>query len=862
MRSLRNYSELGALCRVGVVAVAILIDSLAAQEVPSGEITIEDLVNNPPQADLSELSVLQNLREARSTYVGHVRWELPKADAELLCDRLFVHRILRQEDTDDAVGEGGDPAGRKLEFYIYADGNVRLRLRRQKSTIEGEWILYERFGDESQQLTIHGGRVLTTISGMKRVMSLVEERDVRNTEPLPRGRRDFDRLPLAFSADVLWTTDLRRFHAEGMRISTCDYEVPHFAISAKSAEVEPVQGEEERPEGPADGDGDGDRDGDGDEGSDFTIEFEDGYFELEEKGIVPLPVSYWDTRWHDFFPLREVIAGHSSKYGTTIGGVWNVNFFLKQLSIDKIRHIGPFLRRSRLDFETTYFSRRGFGYGPKAEYGNDASGWLPWQKQNHEWNYYGEGRYFAIRDSGDDRSSSIDFQDPNRYWGNFNHRQAIPYVGTLDVEYSEYSDQNFLREYFERIFKQEKQQENLFLLRRNLADNMAVTGLYKYRRNDFLTVVERLPEAKFFLFQQPVFESGLYTDLSVQAANIRIRPPASSMSPSQRVGRFDTLNEWAFPLNFGRYVDIRPFATLRYTGYDEVADPALGAEDRGSVGGGISASQQWSRTFDSSESVLDHWFEIDRLKHVVVPKVTYFNLFMNDLDSTRTIGVDEVDAVDLEESVALSLRQAFMTRRPVSGTPRKAQPLLGGRDDLLDVAEYRTGSVLDSEVSFVVFPRHRRDNGGDPLSLMIFDNTVRPGDHLYLRAWVASDVNDGFRVSKTDVSLTVDWVPDVLTTTVGDRFTRRPTSPNGSNNFIYTFVSVQFGPKWRFQTYYSHDIEQGRDSEVSVALVRVLHRFAVIFEYSVDPGEDYNHSVSVNFAPLQMIGGLRRRLDR
>ena len=88
-------------------------------------------------------------------------------------------------------------------------------------------------------------------------------------------------------------------------------------------------------------------------------------------------------------------------------------------------------------------------------------------------------------------SSALQFPDPNRSFDSVSHRQGIPYLGTLDVEYSESSDPNFLGEYLESIEKLEKEQESLFYLRRNFTDNTAATFLYKYRTDDFRSEVER-----------------------------------------------------------------------------------------------------------------------------------------------------------------------------------------------------------------------------------------------------------------------------------------------------------------------------------------------------------------------------------
>ncbi|HLU50260.1 MAG TPA: hypothetical protein VK116_19325, partial [Planctomycetota bacterium] len=586
-------------------------------------------------------------------------------------------------------------------------------------------------------------------------------------------------------------------------------------------------------------------------------------FELDGARFVPLPLSKWDTRWHEYFPIRDVHLGHSGKFGTFAGVDWNLNFLIDQLPFTDRAPVRRLLDASRLSYETTYFSDRGFGHGPKGLYGQDPRSWQPWLQTQREWTYFGESRYFAIRDHGEDLSVRRPFGDPDRWWANVNHRQTIPYVGTIDVEYSERSDENFLREYFESIAKREKEQESLFYLRRNFADAIAVTALYKYRTDEFESEVERVPEGKVLVLEQPIFDTGLYSDLTIEAAYLAVRPAIGSPLDARRFGRFDIAHQLSYPIHYLHpFLDIRPFAIARFAWYDELADPMASSEDRLSLGAGVTVSQQWSRAFDTSDSILDRAFDIERLKHVVVPSATYFNLFSNDLDPALTLGIDEIDTIDIVESVAVSLRQSLLSRFRTVGARSERDPVLANRAGRLEVPELYVRSLVDSEASIVFFPRSDRDNAGDLTSRLILDNTVYPGRYWSLRAWIAAEVEHGFRLDRTDVSTTVELIPGIFSVSVGDRFTRRPNAAFDSH-FIYGLTDLRLGEKWRIQNFVSHDFGLDRTAELSVAIVRVLPcQFGFVFEYSVDPGEDWNQSFSVNFGPLGLLGAIKRGILR
>ncbi len=579
----------------------------------------------------------------------------------------------------------------------------------------------------------------------------------------------------------------------------------------------------------------------------FIIDPESTWITVLDRPLVPLPLSYWDTRWHDYLPIREAQLGSSSELGAFGEINWNLNYFLRLLPYGDSEPAKALDRDARLGFSTLYSDRRGFGYGPNAVYGQSPRSWAPWQTQLDAWTLYGEGRYFTIDDRGDeDRTTRMPIPRDDRFWGTIAHRQAVPHLGLFDFEYSDLSDRAFLGEYYEDIAKQEKEQETLVYWRRNFRDNLALTGLAQFRTDNFVTQTERLPEAKAFVLQQPVFGSGLYTDLTAQAARLRPRPDDALGLPSRGFERYDLFNSWAYPLHLP-FLDLRPFSLLRYSYYDELADPAAGSEDRGTVGGGITLSQEWRRVFDfEHRSLMDRLFDVRKMKHVIVPSVTYLNVASNDLDPARTIPVDDVDTVDLRESVSLSLRNELLLRRRLPGRSRQVRPLLGDRDALLTAADFETFRLFESDVSLVVFPRPQRDNAGDEFSRLRLDNAFHVR-RLSLRLWSELNPNRDFRMERLDLSTTLRVVPERLLFTVGDRLTR------SLSNILYVDVRAWLSEKWAFSTYWSHDTDRGRGIEVSFAATRMFHRFAVTFEFVEDVGEDRNRSFFVNVSPLELF---------
>jgi len=744
----------------------------------------------------------------------------------------------------------GSPASAApLDFWFYAGGNVRLEIPERGSVFEAESLYYDNLLPLAR---LRGVRVRTTVRGLRGLLNAVDLRGPREEELDLRMWKEAE-VPVSFEAGELRTRDFRSFQGERLRVSTCDYGEPHYALAAAAAEVDVVAAD------------DAGQDADPDAGphrawSHAIVRPRDAGLEVWGSRVVPLGIDHWDTRWHDFLPVRRVELGSSSKFGAFGGVDWNANFFVEQLPLDLAPALERLVERSKVGFETLFLEERGFAWGPFGEFGREPHGWKPWQLRLDGWEYYGEARYFAIRDHGEDRFGVAGVPaDPDRYWASLVHRQAVPWLGTIDVEFSERSDANVLGEYFESIAKEEKAQESLVLLRRNFTDNKAVTGLFQYRTDDFEATVERLPEGRFWMLQEPILDSGFYTDLVAQAANLRLRPADGSGFDSTRVARADVVNRWAYPISWlDPWVELRPSTFARLTAYDTVLDPASGGADRFAAGAGITASQQWSRVFETSpDGFLRSLLDIDSVAHLVVPSVSYDNVFTNDLPSVDLVPLDDVESVDRRETLSLSFAQAFITSQRVraEGSPaRHERPLLGLRDVDLERSDHRSWRLLDSDVRLVVFPHPGRDNGGDPTSMLVFDNTLRVHRHVALRSWVGVDPDDRLRGKLIQNSMRAELVPGAFAITVGNLYSDALVGREDSN-FVFSLLSLYPGEKWRAQVYWQVDVERGEDAEIGVTLGRVFHRFALLFGYSFDAGEDDNQTFSINFRPLDFFGG-------
>jgi len=847
-------------------------------------------------------------------YRGGVRgtftWKRPEGPEErvrIFADRLVVLTTYQKRKT---AGEGaGKVEGGKYsvaEPRLYAEGNVRL---------ETEGVVLE-----TDAFYYHSGEkrgVFVKARGFGKLDSLTRLADITNRKHFSsiRSAQGFDmggigavaegpdsRRPsagslewgriLSFRAGVLRSLDLQHFEGEGLVISNCTYGIPHLAVEAGSAWIYPAEpaarkgpgkvveidragsadetggtgkaqktGEKEETENREEAESAGKPEGaERPEMSHYIVETRKDYLLFAGFPVMILPPMKWNTKWSSDFPIRRILPGHSGKFGYFVDLDWNLNWFLQRTPLVGIQRVEEILDNSKLSFSTDYFSSRGFGWGPEGVWGKHPRSWEPWQLDPDSWNLFGEGGYYGIRDEGEDRSSSTPFEDPDRHWAHLWHRQSLPHLGTLDIEYSQRSDRNFLNEYFEPIAKEEKPQESLFYFRRLFRDNLAVTGLYKYRSDTFETVVERTPELKFLALEQPVARTGLYTGLNLQAADLRRLPADGLAEPSAGSARFDVLNDWAYPLGLGNFLYLRPFASLRYSAFERGSNPGDDEWiDRGAFGAGITASQTYSRFFQFSRgSIPDRWFNFTQMKHEVIPKVTYRNIFSNNVEPDRLIGFDSVDTVSTDERLELSLRNHLLARiprkieRPLAGSVAAGERLKRGNLKRLP-SEIR--SILDFDASMDWFLHPGRDNGGDRFSFLDLDLTLRPNQILGLRSRTFLDPNEDLAFQRTDTSLELSPIPE-LGIVLGERFNRDLTT------FTYTQWTVDFSRRYLLDFYYSYDFQTDRSADFEVRLSRIFHKWAFEVVYHIDFGENENHSFGFNFQPIELLESLRKRRQR
>ncbi|MBI4617409.1 MAG: LPS-assembly protein LptD [Planctomycetes bacterium] len=544
-------------------------------------------------------------------------------------------------------------------------------------------------------------------------------------------------------------------------------------------------------------------------------------------GSVPVfYVPYAEATEDDTYLIKDIRVGNSNRMGTFGLFTWGED-------------IGNW---GKWRLHTDYRSKRGPATGGDIEYksvdpfGNPYSGRL--------------STYYA-RDHGED----FDKTEPpeNRWRIHERHRHEFPEDLRLDLEVSRIRDRNFLREYFEREDKEDKEQETYAFLRKRY-DNHLAWALVRPRVNEWQTQTEYLPQlgastiAEPVLDENPILENLLYTQ-ETDGGFVRREfderlegLPGEAFDPYQSF-RIDTQHRLDYPFQIS-WVRLTPFAEGRYTQYDRVLSGET--KDRWAAGAGSRLSANLWRVYDGVESSL---FDLHRLQHIVSPEIRYENLIDSSLDRERLLFFDEVETLSPVQEFRFRVTNRLKTRRfPEPGedgdAARPAGPELSELARIEEAfAQARPGTVeefLFLRTDLTYFPDPEDVDKENPWGIADYDFRLRPRRWLTVTSKFEWDFEtDSVRSASGGVSASgrVPWGRSRLVKPDWQAFAGLRHIQDNSLVAI-TQLEYDISPKWSVLVSNQYDFNNDSNLEARLTVRRTFHEFVVDFNLERDEGED------------------------
>ena len=490
-------------------------------------------------------------------------------------------------------------------------------------------------------------------------------------------------LPLYARFDILHRLEDGSLRLEGCSYSNCSYGHPHWHVQTPWAELH------DTPNG-------------------RVLSTGSSVVELGSVPVFWMPPASENLDDGNGLFLKRVIFNKGSRFGTEVGVEVGGDMSDAATGLAALfGHTGPVDANWSLTLNN--MTARGFFVEPKIDYKTDSS--------------KGELMGSIIHDKADTDHLDQPIDDPSRGRIDLTHRTHIDEHQTLDIEVSRESDANYLREYYEREFRDEKPQET-YVSYRNVVDNQAFTALASTRLNDFQEQPVYLPQLVARETAEPLL--GGFLTAKAYADSAKLEPaegatPPSTLTETQHNIRTGASAQVDWPFDLPNGDRLRASAGADVGWFDNTVDD--GSATRWAGSGGVA----WSRSFHGTDSSAhDEDWNIDGLRRLADLTVGYFDRYEVSVLPDELPQIDDLDKLAPLRAFTLQWRDRLQTHQ-----------------------DGEVHTIIDTDWVLPFFPDENRDNGGQEFGPLTFDGRWKPAARYLLlqdtdfRWHTLQDINDG-----------------------------------------------------------------------------------------------------------------------
>ena len=340
------------------------------------------------------------------------------------------------------------------------------------------------------------------------------------------------------------------------------------------------------------------------------------------------------------------------------------------------------------------------------------------------------------------------------------------------------------------------------------------------RTNSWYDQLDKLPEVRYTLPNRQIGSTPFYFEAVSTATNFNKKDTTAPFSSvNEDVFRLDSTKKLSLPFR-AAFLQVTPFVAHRLTTYDK--------DNRGDTlvsrtifYTGSEVSTKFYRVFNVRSKFLG--IEIDKLRHVVTPTISYAYNHEPTIPSWRLKQIDSVDSIDLSNAVAFELSNKLQTKR---------------NDQSVNLLDFR---VRSSYVLYDVEPQTGYRRGGQ-LSDFLIDLELLPFSWLS----IFSDAKynpKGKYISEANYDINFSLGKE-RSFGIGQRYLKK-----GGNEITSSF-KWRLSPKWQFSTYQRYQNGHGIDikkglSEHEYSVWRDMHCWVMGLTYNIK--KDEGHSIWIVF---------------
>jgi len=405
-------------------------------------------------------------------------------------------------------------------------------------------------------------------------------------------------------------------------------------------------------------------------------------------------------------------------------------------------------------------------------------------------------RYYGISEDLHGRGETEPiYKKDERYKIEYRHKWDIDPATQFVTEISDYSDENFLRDYFYRQHEIDPTPRSYMLLSHSYP-NATASVLFEKRFNQFFTTTEKIPELKLETRKFELSDSDFYYENASSITGFTNRTRLSDAD--EDTVRADTFNQISYPFKLA-FFHIEPSVGTRYSYYSKDMN---GSEDlfRGIFYSGCSLLTKFYKVFDDVH-FNKFGLEINKLRHIITPSLDYQFINEPTLPIERLTAFDSLDTISKLNQVTLSLENKLQTKRD---------------DQSVDFLRFLLSSPYDFQL----------EGHGGRFGDISADLEMLPNSWLKFGADAAFDPR---RKSFRNANFAVTYP---FQDKKGSITTEYRYSAGGDDSELFIFVLERLlNPKWKFRSYHRMQFTatDGIIEEQEYSLVRDLHCWEIEF---------------------------------
>ncbi len=496
--------------------------------------------------------------------------------------------------------------GDKVDYYedqkkIVGEGNVVVEYKDVVITAEKATVFLE-----TKEAYLEGDVVIKEKNATLRGKNVVYN---FNTQKAQITESEFDAKPFYGKAEDIEKLTEKEFVATNGYVTTCEYEHPHYTISARQLKLYPND----------------------------KVVIKNAVMRV--RGVPILWIPYYVHPLDDRRPRVTVIPGSQKDWGMFVLTAWR--YYINEQAQGRI-HLDY---REKKDFATgadLKYDTRVIGSGLlRTYYMNERS-----ITRNHLW------------------SDTDDFPtvEKEKYRIQLRHRYDKDPSTYMVAEYNRYNDPDFIKDYFKREYDRDSAPASYMTISK--FSPVYSSNLYlKARVNDFEDSIDYLPRFNFNVKSQKIGTSDFYYTNEDEFSSVSHRY-AYNTHDKEETNRFDTYNELYYVKEFFGWLNTRPYTGMRNTWYSRTAEDE-GDVLRNMLYSGISFSTKFYKLYNVSPTFLG--IPVNGVRHVITPTLSYNYVTAPTVGASRLEQFDSLDSLSWSNSLSPSIINKVQTKRMEDG---------------------------------------------------------------------------------------------------------------------------------------------------------------------------------------------------